>query len=132
MRISDWSSDVCSSDLLREFVARVVGERIHPRADRAVGIAELPENRVHPPLQCGEFVEAHLMDLLGRHARRRRGAQAPGIPLVAAGARPHPLVHRRLGTLGLPRSEEHRVGKEWGSTCRSWWWPEQYKNKNKT
>src|SRR3546814_20659301 len=51
----------------REFVARVVGERIQPRADRAVGIAELPENRVHPPLQCGEFVEAHLMEIGRAH-----------------------------------------------------------------
>src|SRR3546814_14440985 len=28
------------------------------------------------------------------------------------------------------RSEERRVGKECGSTCRSWWSPYNYKKKN--
>src|SRR3546814_11724696 len=28
------------------------------------------------------------------------------------------------------RSEEHRVGKECGCTCRYWWWPNQTKQKN--
>src|SRR3546814_20795804 len=35
--------------------------------------------------------------------------------------------HRKLGE--PPRSEESRVGKEWVSTCRSWWSPYNYKKK---
>src|SRR3546814_3021532 len=36
MRISDWSSDVCSSDLLRTRCLAVAGENIHRQAGRSV------------------------------------------------------------------------------------------------
>src|SRR3546814_20201833 len=34
--------------------------------------------------------------------------------------------------LALKRTEERRVGKECVSTCRSWWSPYQYTNKQRT
>src|SRR3546814_1497782 len=41
MRIRDWSSDVCSSDLIIRLVAHHVGAEVHPGAPRVS--AELPE-----------------------------------------------------------------------------------------
>src|SRR3546814_19930199 len=46
------------------------------------------------------------------------------------------LRHRHLEAQALAdaesvRSEERRGGKEWGSTCRSRWSPEDYKQKKK-
>src|SRR3546814_18308946 len=74
MRISDWSSDVCSSDLL---------------------VRPLPQHRA---------------DLRGGQARfRPRLAEPAGLP----GARGDPRGARQES------SEERRVGKECGSTCRS-------------
>src|SRR3546814_1426639 len=50
MRISDWSSDVCSSDLddvdrlVRQLaVVDVLGRQLHRRLDGVVGVAELVE-----------------------------------------------------------------------------------------
>src|SRR3546814_14870778 len=92
MRISDWSPDVCSSDLHRHYAKH------------------------HPPLldQCdidGEFLTAR-NELLGTVQRVH---QPPALP---AGA--HAL--RNVGVLfGENRSEERRVGKECVSTCRSRW-----------
>src|SRR3546814_3186044 len=88
MRISDWSSDVCSSDLrdLREqLVADRVAQRVvdrleavevedHQRAarlrlDRMAERAAEILGEVEPVGQAGEIVEArHAGDLLGRGA----------------------------------------------------------------
>src|SRR3546814_11255298 len=111
MRISDWSSDVCSSDLLlRHF---------------AGGVARLG-------IQAEPAAPAAALFLLGLglriHARLVRGC----VPL---GEREAPRI--RAGSIGAarlrhPRSEERRVGKECVSTCRSRWAPYHKKKKNKT
>src|SRR3546814_4210240 len=94
MRISDWSSDVCSSDLI---VARVdaVDE---DDAGLGIGIGRgddlVPEG-------------AGLDGLVNATAKLERPV---GIGL-----------HRRHE--GIARSEERRVGKECVSTCRSRWSP---------
>src|SRR3546814_20763698 len=95
MRISDWSSDVCSSDLLDPlhiFDGKiVVGRRvaIDRRLNRhAVGGDE--------DVAAARGVEPAYPDI---------GAQAPAI------------------LVGDVRSEERRVGKECVSTCRSRWPP---------
>src|SRR3546814_17275853 len=96
MRISDWSSDVCSSDLLQPFAdarreLRMVEE--HP------GFIKNEQRR--PP---GEPL-FEPMEQIGQH--RRDDARVP---------------HQRLGLEALNiRSEERRVGKECVSTCRSRW-----------
>src|SRR3546814_14166534 len=99
MRISDWSSDVCSSDLH-------IGKH-----DLAIGVV------------------LHLL-----------------VRLVADAHRPHPAIAvERLRLifdqpsfaadaverLAMPsgRSDERRVGKACGSTCRSRWWPYNIKKK---
>src|SRR3546814_10731180 len=97
MRISDWSSDVCSSDLK----LRVTG------AGKLVRLQQVFGGRRGRQQDCqgereGEGAAAHARFLW---IKRRRPARAP----------------RRRGR-GF-RSEERRVGKECVSTCRSRWSP---------
>src|SRR3546814_6179443 len=97
MRISDWSSDVCSSDLLDQ-----VARRRDIFAGKAGGLDEV--RLAHAQGAC--FIVHGTYK--GGHAARIIAAQGMG------GA-----VFRRHER----RSEERRVGKECGSTCRTWWWP---------
>src|SRR3546814_1613196 len=92
MRISDWSSDVCSSDLSE--LLRQLQEL--PVAARAGFITE--------------FLQREVQGFL-------RLAQPP-----AATSRFLDLGTDSLMAVEL-RSEERRVGKECGSTCRSRWSP---------
>src|SRR3546814_11145128 len=83
MRISDWSSDVCSSDLsgagLRRIGASAAEEKIRDRAER-----------IHP----------YLTDILGRRVRRRsdrrhKGRRQANVEQLAARAADRNLAHRR-------------------------------------
>src|SRR3546814_15965340 len=101
MRISDWSSDVCSSDLAAgrraevdrtgaQELERLVGaEREHPTDLGAVG---------------GELLFEPALVL-----------QQDGDGIV-------------VGPVDADSSEERRVGKECVRTCRSRWSPDQYKH----
>src|SRR3546814_9848363 len=94
MRISDWSSDVCSSDL--EVVAFQRLDR--GEAGDARGHLTRPDTaglRLRPQDLFQEVAERRFLDH-GRLGRSRPGAL---------------------------RSEERRVGKECVSTCRSRWPP---------
>ena len=62
---------------LGELEARVLAQRGHALADRALGVAEAAQDRVHPRLDLGELGQAHLVDFVGRHARGGAGARAP-------------------------------------------------------
>src|SRR3546814_7500890 len=103
MRISDWSSDVCSSDLVQE-------HHVHRRPGRVA--------RHRPGGGRGADRRA-VQDQAGAAGAERRGA-APG-PRLGHGA---PVAPDR-------RSEERRVGKECVSTCSSRWSPEPSKKKTK-
>src|SRR3546814_14301243 len=105
MRISDWSSDVCSSDLLDKRLGRlpadaqklVVLEGVYSMlGDIAPLLAMVAAVKKHPNtmILCDE---AHGMGFFGKNGRG---------------------VFEELG-----RSEERRVGKEGVSTCRSRWSP---------
>src|SRR3546814_12205754 len=97
MRISDWSSDVCSSDL-RLGTFRQIRDAVF---DRVVG-EQLGVQRV-------------------RHAVAVRRAGR-----ILRIAEQMVLIERRAVDLGggeIHRSEERRVGKECVSTCRSRWSP---------
>src|SRR3546814_9048905 len=87
MRISDWSSDVCSSD-------RFGGEPI-PEALR-VDVAQLVDRGL--PEALAELLDPFERDALLQRARALVEAEC--------------------------RSEERRVGKECGRTCRSRWSPD--------
>src|SRR3546814_11414480 len=100
MRISDWSSDVCSSDLLADQDVLRVADQGGGRAD--VGGAGVPQ-------QIG--------------ARIAAAAREP-----AAEDRRHGEDHDVVGAQA--RSEQRRVGKECVSTCRSRWSPYHYKKQS--
>src|SRR3546814_12801396 len=98
MRISDWSSDVCSSDL-------GLGQ----------GIADF---HGHRHLVLAELVLQEAFQLLEGEGRRIGAQLDEGLGRLAAIGIGH-ADHRAL----LARSEERRVGKECVSTCRSRWSP---------
>src|SRR3546814_3830971 len=110
MRISDWSSDVCSSDLgLRPAL---------PSGDRGsmrVIFMGTPDFAV--PVLAALVDAGHEIVAAYTQPPRRAGR---GKKLV-----PSP-VEARATALGVAvrRSEERRVGKECVSTCRSRWSPE--------
>src|SRR3546814_16316770 len=117
MRISDWSSDVCSSDLVR----RRVGD------PRAAGQDELhPKGRWRRP-PAGP---RRSRQLIGLPVSDRHVPTGPPIHLLmlywACNTAPSMTWFRKPDgpdpTLAM-RSEERRVGKECVSTCRSRWWP---------
>src|SRR3546814_16829599 len=101
MRISDWSSDVCSSDLL------VV-----------VGAVHIAQHLARIALYSG--YEVVLIDPRGAFATAER---FPGLTLM------EDWPDEALATLNIDsrtavvRSEERRGGKECVSTCRSRWSP---------
>src|SRR3546814_12492861 len=99
MRISDWSSDVCSSDLL----------------SRSALTAQLHRSALDPAPAARTLIFARVLDRLadaahvGVGAGRGEDDSEPGV--------------------GFGRSDERRVGKEGGSTARSRWSPDTYKKK---
>src|SRR3546814_13453305 len=109
MRISDWSSDVCSSDL-HDPDEEGGDHRIDALGrDRAVEVGEQRAAQAHQAGTEHEGLQATEGDILAEGGGRR---------LVVADG-PH---HAPPGRAEL-RSEERRVGKEGVSTCRSRWWP---------
>src|SRR3546814_9270286 len=92
MRISDWSSDVCSSDLA--LVAAV-----------SVAVTSL-EGFLLAPIALGRA--AHVNSVAVFVAVMFGGWMWGDIGMI-------------LAVPVLMRSEERRVGKECVSTCRSWW-----------
>src|SRR3546814_17418694 len=113
MRISDWSSDVCSSDLLAVpadagtafdgkhlfQIAEAVIRKIDPETGVVLGTIPAPGNGADSGLAWAEGT------LWVGQYRDRKIYQID------------------------PRSEERRVGKECVSTCRSRWSPYHYKKK---
>src|SRR3546814_9761391 len=95
LRISDWSSDVCSSDLLVLAHGEVLA--FHQQETEIAG-------------------EMRLLGIALIVAARRQQADARIRP---------PARRRQALAKGLEegRSEERRVGKECVSTCRSRWSP---------
>src|SRR3546814_19456680 len=100
MRISDWSSDVCSSDLdamneaLRYWVSKAETHFY------IIGTVAGP----HPyPAMVRDF-----QSIIGIEVKQQM--------MAAEGRLPDTLV-------ACIRSEERRVGTEWVSTCRSRWSP---------
>src|SRR3546814_15327123 len=100
MRISDWSSDVCSSDL------RYLTRHGHNAAVHAIASAE---HGTSDALQNFAFEQRADVLVIGGYGRSR------AVEFVLGG------VTREL--LARQRSEERRVGKECVSTCRSRWSP---------
>src|SRR3546814_17498474 len=113
MRISDWSSDVCSSDLRRQVAAAIgidVERRVAGRRQLGFFLEQSERLWAEPRFECriAEPIDRDPVTLV--HARR-----------VAAR-----LPDRRIDQVVNPfeqRSEERPVGKECVRTFRSWWSP---------
>src|SRR3546814_15542915 len=109
MRISDWSSDVCSSELQRHRigpVARPPHRLVGIGTDRAAQV-ERQDPPGLPPARAA----------LGQALHPRALGQASPADLAQ---------HRKMNediALAVVRSEERRAGKECVSTCRSRWSP---------
>src|SRR3546814_18046249 len=104
MRISDWSSDVCSSDLF--------GKPIGSFQNSRFVLAELATEATAIRIMVDEFIRLHL-------DRKLTVEQAAMAKWYSTEAQVR-LVDR---CLQLHRTEERRVGKECVSTCRSRWPP---------
>src|SRR3546814_16322079 len=124
MRISDWSSDVCSSDL--PFSEGSIASYTSEEALR-VGIDRMAQDewaqRSHDLYFAAEDRGFFAFERFAVPAR------------TAAGATDRPLVERdesprrdsspdKLASLKTVRSEERSVGKEVVSKCRSRWSPD--------
>src|SRR3546814_11144225 len=126
MRISDWSSDVCSSDLFERWVIRP-NRRIVEKL-----------KAIHPDIPVIGFPK-------GAGAKLADYAAGTGVDAVGVDETVDPHWANRVLPQGLPvqgnldplaliaggkaveRSEESRVGKECVSTCISRWSPDNYK-----
>src|SRR3546814_19875485 len=91
MRISDWSSDVCSSDL----------------ADNLID------------LKSAELLTDWCADILDAGGRGSQESSMAKVAVSEALYRVADRSVQILGGLGVTRSEERRVGKECVSTCSS-------------
>src|SRR3546814_4175252 len=97
MRISDWSSDVCSSDLCKW--SNLLQLRIVRNFMRLSNLAD------------------YAVVLMSAAARQRGSVPIHAGMLAEQTGIPGPTAQK------LVRSEERRVGKECVSTCRSRWSP---------
>src|SRR3546814_15626798 len=122
MRISDWSSDVCSSDLIYQYKD---DQGRHARSgENGMNGALFRPDRLPVKDRGGGIVTIPL-------ATAARGARAmlTGITTIAPGSAVPPHTHNCeesvvvLSGQGVARSEERRVGKECVSTCRTRWSP---------
>src|SRR3546814_13542770 len=103
MRISDWSSDLCSSDLPS---MTQIPERILVQAHLA---AKQPK-----PLTPEQ--EARLRSEIAAELKRQNA-------VLVAHYYTDPVIQALAEETGGCRSEERRVGKACVSTCRSRWSP---------
>src|SRR3546814_12901882 len=146
MRISDWSSDVCSSDLLTPDTAA--------RMD-AAGVTFLPISRVNDEVGSNTYSSENtvwhaflgLKGDLGTSWKwdayyqfgQTKGVQSNSNARLEQRFKDSiDAVRAPAGLPGIPegtiicratRSEERRVGKGGVSTCRSRWSPCHYKKK---
>src|SRR3546814_13280418 len=116
MRISDWSSDVCSSDLLQVDSTRTVNvdgaETYTVKQQRTVHVTEgLMKEEFDKGLNTTVAANGEIRNITGLFDETLNDGETR-------------LVTGTFDeTLDGNRSEERRVGKECVSTCRSRWSP---------
>src|SRR3546814_16080354 len=104
MRISDWSSYVCSSDLLQPDDVGTGPVRLLRKAEHRVVATAIAGVEQSEALRIDR-----VLDEFRKHAHRKQ----PALCEIPFG--------RGVERVGDIRSEERRVGKECVSTCRSGW-----------
>src|SRR3546814_15796020 len=99
MRISDWSSDVCASDLIAD-----------------------PERR-QQQLRHRSDIQDMTGTISGKRQQRLRFEMKFMVVIILDDREPELACKVQQPKPALGRSEERRVGKECVSTCRSRWSP---------
>src|SRR3546814_16353122 len=129
MRISDWSSDVCSSDLLRAYRGR--GQ---PAGRGQISILDQRHDRRHAERvrRRRDRDEGKLVARLGRLAQGARSRNGAGDARARAGQGQAQGDRGRAGALRAGRSDERRVGKAGVSTWNYRWVPYTQKKKEIT
>src|SRR3546814_17769382 len=121
MRISDWSSDVCSSDLLKQFPVDVI------KIDQSFvrDLADTPDDAaiVRALIGLGKSLSIRIVaegiEQSSQAALLSKWGCDYGQGYLFSKAVPSARVPQMLA-----RSEERRVGKGCVSTCRSRWSPD--------
>src|SRR3546814_17001722 len=111
MRISDWSSDVCSSDLGGDRSAVTAGTRVI--SDRV---------KVRVTAEPGQGFLDRMIALV-EGAERRKTPNEIALTILLVGLTIIFLIAVATIPSFASRSEERRVGKECVSPCRSRWSP---------
>src|SRR3546814_20550029 len=112
MRISDWSSDVCSSDLVDVVEAQIGVGRVIAQADIAEILADGRLGRAGEA-RIGDAPDEQLVAPRTQMGRRNaRGARQDRIHAALA-------AERQIAA--IQRSEERRGGKEYVHSFRSRW-----------
>src|SRR3546814_17505203 len=110
MRISDWSSDVCSSDLVSWKRGRPSNRAFKAELrDQVLGLVREHYHDFGPTLAVEYLAERHPITI--SHETLRKWMIKEGLWKDRAARSPRPSPPRR--------PEERRGGKEWVSTCRS-------------
>src|SRR3546814_11479696 len=120
MRISDWSSDVCSSDLM-DVVGRNADTYQRPAIIIAnhTSILDTPTVGLLHPMQVFMMNDRQLNSPFFGRAMRMVGAHP------ASGNQPEDIeklrtkINQGYSVIVFPRSEERRVGEGWVSQARS-------------
>src|SRR3546814_17045537 len=131
LRISDWSSDVCSSDLLIVAAARTL---FHPRRLRLTPtVAMMQDAGVNalPIVFIMTFFIGAIIALVGTNLLTSLGVEVFTVQLVGVAILREfgvviaaiLLAGRSASAFAAQRSEERRVGKECVSKCNSRWGP---------
>src|SRR3546814_14334992 len=111
MRIIDWSSDVCSSDLLRREFGALLGSLRGGGTESELALIKFMNNL---PYRC--LIERVLIPAIEPPRYIARGSQS-SLPFCGGDRR--------------NRSEARRIGKAGVSTCRFRWWAVHYKKKKR-
>src|SRR3546814_13444028 len=150
MRISDWSSDVCSSDLATQgnrCDVAVIVECLLQQVLKAGSISEDRRIFYALPLEhqegsalsgalCSSLAKLPFPKILNQFNRSAAWASQLQVYRIDGNLRRRSRLQvqtRIVSTtlFDLTRSEERRVGKECVSTCRSRWCPYHSKKKTK-
>src|SRR3546814_21157299 len=110
MRISDWSSDVCSSDLVED-----VPGIYSLTAEAGIRLSDYSNTGTSTTWKAGgtwEPFRGYKLRGIYQHSVRSPNISELFTPITTG-----------LANLAEDRSEERRVGKECGSTCRYRWSP---------
>src|SRR3546814_20330343 len=132
MRMSDWSSDVCSSDLLFRELREPVVENFEPTDKIDLKLREAVEELCAQEIAMGAMTASLLKQVIVALVRRSMKSSRSWTDRFSILAdrqltRAFADMVARPGaahTVQSLRSDERRGGEACVSTCKSWWAPE--------